>query len=84
MSFISVTDITNMRPTQATVGTEVELLADVVPSNATNRVIEWSRVSGVSVSFRTTGAGATYRTFMTFNESGTVTLRATIRNGAQG
>jgi hypothetical protein len=79
MTFISVTDITNFRPTQAIVGQEVELLADVIPANATNRTIEWSLVSG-NATFRRSGT----RTFLTANASSNITLRATIRNGRQG
>jgi len=79
MSFIPVTDITNFRPLQAIVGQEVELLADVVPSNATNRTIEWSIVNG-NATIRRSGT----RSFLTANASGTVTVRATIRNGQQG
>ena len=81
MTFIPVTDITNFRPLQAIVGQEVELLADVVPSNATNRTIEWSLVSpSGGATFRTSGT----RTFMTATTSANITVRATIRNGTQG
>ena len=83
MTFIAVRDITNFQPTQAIVGQEVELKATVEPSNATNREIDWSLVSG-NVTFRTSGSGVTKRTFMTANASANITLRATIRNGQQG
>jgi uncharacterized protein YjdB len=79
MSFIPVTDITNFQPLQAIVGQEVELTATVVPNNATNRTIEWSIVNG-NATIRRNGA----RSFMTANASGTVTVRATVRNGQQG
>ena len=79
MSFIPVSDIINFRPTQAIVGQEVELLADVIPNNATNRTIEWSIVSG-NATIRRSGT----RSFITANASGNVSVRATIRNGQQG
>jgi len=79
MSFIAVTDITNFQPLQAIVGQEVELTATVVPSNATNRTIEWSIVTG-NATIRRNGT----RSFLTANASGTVTVRATVRNGQQG
>jgi len=82
-AFKPVTNIINFSPTQAIVGQEVELTATVQPADATNRVIDWSLVSG-NVTFRTTGSGTTKRTFMTANTSQTHTLRATIRNGQQG
>jgi uncharacterized protein YjdB len=81
MTFIPVTDIRNFRPTQAIVGQEVELLADVIPTNATNRTIEWSLVSpSGGATFRRSGT----RTWMTASASANITLRATIRNGAAG
>jgi hypothetical protein len=79
MSFIAVTDITNFSPTQAIIGQEVELTATVVPSNATNRTIEWSIVSG-NATIRQSGT----RCYLTANASQNVTVRATIRNGQQG
>ena len=78
MSFISVQRLENFRPLQAMVGVEVELLADVVPPNATNRTIEWSIVSG-NGAIRRTGN----RSFLTANASQPITVRATIRNGRQ-
>jgi hypothetical protein len=79
MSFIAVTDITNFSPTQAIVGQEVELTATVSPSNATNKTIEWSIVSG-NATIRQSGT----RYYLTANASQNVTVRATIRNGQQG
>jgi len=77
MSFVSVTDITNFRPAQVIAGQEVELLADAIPNNATNRTIEWSIVSG-SGTIRRQGN----RSFLVANNtSQLITLRATIRNG---
>jgi len=76
MSFIAVTDITNFSPVQAIVGQEVELTATVVPSNATNKTIEWSLVSG-NATIRQSGT----RYFLTANASANVSVRATIRNG---
>jgi hypothetical protein len=74
-NFVAVTNITGV-PTAATAGTALALTSTVEPSNATNKTIVWSVVSGsASVSGSTlnpTGAG-------------TVTVRATITNGtAQG
>jgi hypothetical protein len=79
MTFIAVTDITNFKPTQAIVGQEVELTATVTPSNATNKTIEWSIVSG-NATIRQSGT----RYYLTANASQNVTVRATIRNGQQG
>jgi hypothetical protein len=76
MTFIPVTDITNFRPAQAIVGQEVELLADVVPDNATNQTIEWSLVTG-NATIRRSGT----RSWLTANSSQLISLRATIRNG---
>jgi len=79
MSFISVTNITNFRPLQGIVGQEEELLADVVPPNATNKTLEWSLVSG-SATFRTSGG----RNYITPTSRAPLAVRATIRNGVQG
>ena len=78
MTFIPVQRLENFRPTQAMVDVEVELLADVVPNNATNRTIEWSLVSG-NATIRRAGN----RTFLTAQSSQLITVRATIRNGRQ-
>ena len=83
MSFIAVKDITNFKPAQAIVGQEIELTGTVDPSNATNREIDWSIVTG-NASIRTTGSGTSKRSFLTANASQNVTIRATIRNGIQG
>jgi hypothetical protein len=79
MTFIAVTDITNFNPLQAIVGQEVELTATVNPSNATNKTIEWSIVSG-NATIRQSGT----RYYLTANAPQNVTVRATIRNGQQG
>jgi len=85
MSFIAVTDITNFNHSGAslTIGEEVELTATVVPSNATHQEMEWSVISPIGgATFRTTGTGASKRTFMTPQIlTSTMRLRATVRNG---
>jgi hypothetical protein len=78
-AFKPVTNITDFIPTQAIVGQEVELKATVVPSDATNKTIEWSLVSG-NATIRQSGT----RYYLTANASGNISVRATIRNGAQG
>ena len=78
MTFISVTDIVNFRPLQAIVGTEEELIAEVVPANATNQTIEWSLVSG-NATIRRNGN----RAFLTAHTSELITVRATVRNGVE-
>jgi len=80
MTFISVTNITNFQPLQAIVGQEVEITAAVQPSNATNRNIVWSIVSG-SGTIRQQGTGANARFFLTATGTGTINVRATIANG---
>jgi len=76
MSFIPVTDLANFSLLQGIVGQEEELLADVVPSNATNQTIEWSLVSG-SAAFRVSGG----QHYITPTSSAPLVVRATIRNG---
>jgi len=74
-TFVAVTDITGV-PTTATVGTALSLTGTVEPSNATNKTISWSVVSG-SASISGSNLNAT--------TAGTVTVNATITNGtAQG
>jgi uncharacterized protein YjdB len=82
MTFISVTDITNFSPLQAIVGQEIELTATVSPTNATNKEIDWSVVSG-NATIRTAGSGATKRSYLTATKSENITVRATVRNGKQ-
>ena len=79
MSFTPVANIVGFRPTQVIVGQEVELLADVVPNNATNRTIEWSIVTG-NATIRRSGT----RSFLTAHVSENISVRAAIRNGTQG
>ena len=76
MTFIPVTDITNFRPTQAIIGQEVELHADVAPGNATNQTIEWSLVRGNATIIPGTNK-------FIGHSSELVTVMATIRNGKQ-
>jgi len=78
-AFKPVTNITDFSPTQAIVGQEIELKATVVPSDATNRTIEWSIVSG-NATIRQSGT----KYYLTANASANIQVRATIRNGAQG
>jgi len=72
---IPVTDITNV-PTTATVGTPFALTGTVVPSNATNQTIVWSIQDA-----GTTGGTIDGHTINT-TSVGTLTVRATIVNGA--
>ena len=78
MSFISVTDIINFAPLQAIVGQETKLLGTVVPSNATNKAIIWSMVTGNGV---ITNKPDGY--YIKPTASGTITVRATIINGKE-
>ena len=75
MSFIAVTDITNFSPTQVEVGVQASLQATVEPSNATNKTIEWSLVSG-KATVQSNG-------IIIPNGSESIKVRATIRNGKQ-
>ena len=72
MSFIPVTDITNFAPTQVMVGQETTLAATVQPTNATNKTISWSLVSG--------NATITNGKIIP-HETGNIVVRATIENG---
>ena len=80
MTFIPVTNIT-LTPelTQLIVGEASTHTATVAPSNATDKKITWSRVSGVSatISQNTDGSQLT----LTPQATGTFELRATIANG---
>jgi hypothetical protein len=71
---VAVASITNV-PTSGTVG-NLTLYGTVNPSNATNSTIVWSIYSA-----RTTGASISGNT-LTTTAAGTVTVRATIANGA--
>lgn len=74
-TFIAVTNITGV-PTTATAGTPLTLTGTVVPSNATNKTIQWSVTNA-----GTTGASISGNKLST-TAGGTVTIRATITNGA--
>ena len=70
--FVPVTDITNV-PKAAIVNTPLTLTATVLPTNATNKTIVWSVVSGSA-----TISG----NVLTATAVGTVTVKATIKNGS--
>jgi len=74
-AFIPVTSITGV-PTQATAGTPLTLTGTANPANATNRTIVWSVQNQ-----GTTGATISGSTLHT-TAAGTVTVLATITNGA--
>jgi len=74
-SHVAVKDITGV-PTTATAGTPLTLTGTVNPANATNKAIAWSVVSA-----GTTGAKISGVT-LTTTAAGTVTVLATIPNGA--
>ena len=76
MTFIAVTDITNFAPTQTLVGEETKLAGTVSPSNATNKEINWSIVSG-NATIVTKPDGQ----YIKPNATGNITVRATIANG---
>ena len=79
-AFQPVTDIT-LSPalTQLVVGQATPFTATVVPPNATNKSITWSRVSGVNVTINQNADGSELT--LTTQASGTLELRATIANG---
>ena len=76
MSFIEVTDITlnSNSPAEVIVGQPaVQLSATVQPNNATNKTIEWERISGpgtVTSSGQISATGA-----------GNIVVRARVRDG---
>jgi hypothetical protein len=72
--FVPVSNITNL-PATVTAGTPLTLTGTVMPSNATNRNIEWSMVNA-----GTTGATITNGVLNT-TSAGTVNLLAKIING---
>ena len=73
--FVPVTNITGV-PTAATATVDLTLTGTVVPGNATNQAIVWSVFAA-----GTTGATISGSTLNTLS-NGTVTVRATIENGA--
>ena len=75
-AFIAVTDITGV-PTTATATLPFTLTGTVVPSNATNKTITWTVQNA-----GTTGATISGNNTLNTNNSGTVTILATIVNGA--
>jgi len=74
--FAAVTNITDV-PTTAVAGTPFMLSGTVVPSNAANKTIVWSVYSA-----GTTGASISGSSILNTTAVGTVTVRATILNGA--
>ena len=79
-AFQPVTNIT-LTPelTQLVVGQATTFTATVVPANATNKNINWSRVSGVDATMNQNADGS--QLTLTAQASGTLELRATIPNG---
>ena len=75
-AFVAVTDITGI-PTTATATLPLTLSGTVVPNNATNKTITWSVLNA-----GTTGATISGTNTLNTINSGTVTVLATIANGA--
>jgi hypothetical protein len=75
-AFVPVTGITGV-PTDATAGTPLNLTGTVAPSDATNQDIVWSVKNA-----GTTGATITGGNTRNTTAAGTVTVTATITNGA--
>ena len=81
--FVAVTNITGV-PTTAAVGTPLVLTGTVAPANATNKRIVWSIVSTTPI----VGVATmnydllNYQFYLNPTGAGTVTVRATITNGA--
>jgi endo-1,4-beta-xylanase len=73
--FVAVAEITDV-PTTATAGTPLTLSGVVHPANATNKTIAWS-VQNAGTTNATIAANV-----LTVPNAGTVTVRATIANGA--
>ena len=65
--------------TQLIVGQATPFTATVMPPNATDKNITWSRVSGVNVIIDQNADGSELT--LTTQASGTLELRATIANG---
>ena len=76
-AFVAVTSITKSSALTATVGTPLTLSATTNPTNATNRNIVWSVQNAGG-----TGATITSGNVLNTTGAGTVTIRATITNGA--
>ena len=80
MTFIPITDITLSNDlTQLVPGQPTTVTATVAPSNATNKDITWSRLSGVSATIEQNTSGS--QLTITPQASGGFELRATIANG---
>jgi len=79
-AFKHVTNITlNPDLAQLAVGQATSFTATVAPSDATNKTIAWSRVSGVQCTITQNASGS--QLTLTAQTSGTVQIRATIANG---
>ena len=76
VAFVAVTGINNV-PTTSTAGSFITLSGTVAPTNATNQTITWSVQNA-----GTTGATITNVNRLNTPSAGTVTVRATIINGA--
>jgi len=76
-AFIAVTGITMTSANTVQEGTPLTLTATVAPNNATNRTIAWSVENAGA-----TGATITSGNVLNTTAAGTVTVRATIANGA--
>ena len=74
--FVAVSSISGV-PTVALVNTPLTLSATVSPNNATNKIVEWTVKNA-----GTTGASITSGNTLTSAAAGTVTVTATIANGA--
>ena len=72
---VLVNSITITGSATATVSTPVTMTADVLPSNAANKTITWSKVSGTAATISTSGV-------LTPTAAGTVTVRATASDGS--
>jgi len=75
-AFVAVSNITGV-PATATAGMPLTLTATVAPTNATNKTIVWSVASAES-----TGATISDGNTLNTEAAGTVTVMATIINGA--
>ena len=77
VSNIAVTGITDV-PDKATTGTPLTLTGTVAPANATSKTIAWSMVSAGTTGAKIEKGGSAFNA----TAAGTVTIRATIANGA--
>ena len=75
-NFVAVSDISDV-PTETEINTPLTLTATVSPINATNQTIVWTIKEA-----ETTGANITDGNILTATDVGTVTVTATITNGA--